>query len=98
MPIGIIMTGIEVISIAGVVVINNIVLIDYINVYRHRGNNRREAIIRTGLRRFRPVSLAAITTIFGLIPLSFGFGIDIYSLSFNGSGESAEFRMSMVLQ
>ncbi len=97
-PIGIIMTGIVVISLSGVVVINNIVLIDHINVFRHRGMDRREAIIRTGIRRFRPVSLTAITTIFGLIPFSFGFGFDIYSLSFNGSGESAEFWMSMVLQ
>lgn len=92
------MTGIGVMSLSGVVVNNNIVLIDYINVLRRRGINRREAIIRTGLRRFRPVSLTTITTIFGLIPLSFGFGFDIYSLSFSGSGESAEFWMSMVLQ
>jgi multidrug efflux pump subunit AcrB len=95
MPFGIIMTGIGVISLAGVVVNNNIVLIDYINVLRRRGIDRREAIIRAGLRRFRPVTLTAITTILGLLPLTFGFGFDIYTLSFSGSGESAEFWMSM---
>lgn len=95
MPFGIIMTGIGVISLAGVVVNNNIVLIDYINVLRCRGIDRREAIIRAGLRRFRPVTLTAITTILGLLPLTFGFGFDIYSLTFSGSGESAEFWMSM---
>jgi len=95
MPFGIIMTGIGVISLAGVVVNNNIVLIDYINVLRRRGIDRREAIIRAGLRRFRPVTLTAITTILGLIPLTFGFGFDIYSFTFSGSGESAEFWMSM---
>ena len=95
MPFGIIMTGIGVISLAGVVVNNNIVLIDYINVLRRRGFDRREAIIRAGLRRFRPVTLTAITTILGLIPLTFGFGFDIYSFSFSGSGESAEFWKSM---
>jgi multidrug efflux pump subunit AcrB len=95
MPFGIIMTGIGIISLAGVVVNNNIVLIDYINVLRKRGFSRREALIRAGLRRFRPVTLTAITTILGLIPLTFGFGFDIYSFSFAGSGESAEFWRSM---
>ena len=95
MPFGIIMTGIGVISLAGVVVNNNIVLIDYINVLRRKGFSRREAIIRAGLRRFRPVTLTAVTTILGLIPLTFGFGFDMYSLSFSGSGESAEFWNSM---
>ena len=50
LPLGIIMTGIVVISLAGVVVNNNIVLIDYINVLRRRGVDWREAIIRAGLR------------------------------------------------
>ncbi len=95
MPFGIIMTGIGIISLAGVVVNNNIVLIDYINVLRRRGFSRREAVIRAGLRRFRPVTLTAITTILGLIPLTFGFGFDIFSFSFAGSGESAEFWRSM---
>jgi multidrug efflux pump len=95
MAFGIIMTGIGVISLAGVVVNNNIVLIDYINVLRRRGFDRREAIIRAGLRRFRPVTLTAITTILGLIPLTFGFGFDIYSFSFTASGQSAEFWKSM---
>ncbi|MEE9449440.1 MAG: efflux RND transporter permease subunit, partial [Ignavibacteriaceae bacterium] len=95
MPFGIIMTGIGIISLAGVVVNNNIVLIDYINVLRRRGLSRREALIRAGLRRFRPVTLTAITTILGLIPLTFGIGFDIYSFSFAGSGESAEFWRSM---
>ena len=95
MPFGVIMTGIGVISLAGVVVNNNIVLIDYINVLRRRGLNRRDAVIKAGLRRFRPVTLTAITTILGLIPLTFGFGFDIYSFSFSGSGESAEFWRPM---
>ncbi len=82
MPFGIIMTGIGVISLAGVVVNNNIVLIDYVNILRKKGENSRDAIIHAGLRRFRPVTLTAITTILGLIPLTFGFGFDIYSLSF----------------
>ena len=95
MPFGIVMTGIGVISLAGVVVNNNIVLIDYINVLRRRGLTRREAVVAAGLRRFRPVTLTAITTILGLIPLSFGFGFDIYTFSIAGGGESQEFWKSM---
>jgi multidrug efflux pump len=82
MPFGIIMTGmLGVISLSGVVVNNNIVLIDYINILRRRGLSAREAVIQAGLRRFRPVTLTAITTMLGLIPLTFGFGFDIYSFS-----------------
>lgn len=95
MPFGIIMTGIGVISLAGVVVNNNIVLIDYTNVLRRRGLTRREAVVTAGLRRFRPVTLTAITTVLGLIPLSFGFGFDIYSFQFTTGSESAEFWKSM---
>ncbi|OGU29578.1 MAG: hypothetical protein A2057_12885 [Ignavibacteria bacterium GWA2_35_9] len=95
MPFGIVMTGIGVISLAGVVVNNNIVLIDYTNVLRRRGLSRREAVVAAGLRRFRPVTLTAITTILGLIPLSFGFGFDIYTFSFAEGGESQEFWKSM---
>ncbi len=95
MPFGIIMTGIGIISLAGVVVNNNIVLIDYINILRKRGNSPREAAINAGIRRFRPVTLTAITTILGLIPLTFGFGFDLYSLTFQSGGTDAAFWRSM---
>jgi multidrug efflux pump subunit AcrB len=95
MPFGIIMTGIGVISLAGVVVNNNIVLIDYVNILRKRGGSPHEAVIAAGMRRFRPVTLTAITTILGLIPLTFGFGFDLYSLSFQSGGTDADFWRSM---
>lgn len=95
MPFGVIMTGIGVISLAGVVVNNNIVLIDYINILRRRGQTSREAAIGAGLRRFRPVTLTALTTILGLIPLTFGFGFDLYSLSFESGGVDSDFWRSM---
>ncbi|MFO7445904.1 MAG: efflux RND transporter permease subunit [Ignavibacteriaceae bacterium] len=95
MPFGIVMTGVGLISLAGVVVNNNIVLIDYMNILRRKGLTRREAVVAAGLRRFRPVTLTAITTVLGLIPLTFGFGFDIYTFSFTGSGESAQFWKSM---
>ncbi|MBN1300444.1 MAG: efflux RND transporter permease subunit [Melioribacteraceae bacterium] len=95
MPFGVIMTGIGVISLAGVVVNNNIVLIDYINILRKRGSNIRDAAISAGKRRFRPVTLTAITTILGLIPLTFGFGFDLYTLTFESGGVDADFWRSM---
>ncbi len=95
MPFGIIMTGIGVISLAGVVVNNNIVLIDYINLLRKRGLSTREAVIRAGVRRFRPVTLTAVTTVLGLIPLTFGFGFDIYTFSIESGGVDAQFWRSM---
>jgi multidrug efflux pump len=81
MPFGIIMTGVGVISLAGVVVNNAIVMIDYIDVLRERdGMSRREAIVQGGKTRFRPVVLTAVTTILGLAPLAIGFNIDFLGL------------------
>ena len=61
------MSGLGVIALAGIVVNNNIVLIDTFNEYRKRGYSPSEAAFRSGLVRFRPVILTAITTILGLI-------------------------------
>jgi len=81
MPFGIIMTGVGVISLAGVVVNNAIVLIDYIDILRSRDKmERREAIVQAGMTRFRPVMLTAVTTILGLVPLAIGLNIDFIGL------------------
>lgn len=77
MPFIIVMTGVGVISLAGVVVNNAIVLIDYIDILRDRdGMDRRQAIVEAGKTRFRPVILTAITTVLGLVPLATGFNFD----------------------
>ena len=75
-PFGIIMTGVGVISLAGVVVNNAIVLIDYIQLLRKRGLGRRQALVQAGLVRLRPVLLTAITTILGLLPMATGVSFD----------------------
>ncbi len=89
----IIMTGIGIISLAGVVVNNAIVLIDYINLTRKRKREElglredeelpnemvRAAIVYGGKIRLRPVLLTAITTILGLIPLAIGFNFNFYT-------------------
>lgn len=77
LPFVIIMTGVGIISLAGVVVNNAIVLIDYIDILRERdGLSRREAVVEAGKTRFRPVILTAITTVLGLVPLATGFNFD----------------------
>lgn len=77
MPFGVIMTGVGVISLAGIVVNNAIVMVDYIDVLRVRdGLGRLESLVQGGLTRFRPVVLTAITTIFGLVPLAIGLNFD----------------------
>ena len=81
MPFGIIMTGVGIISLAGIVVNNAIVLIDYVDVLRTRdGLSRRDALVRGGQVRFRPVILTAVTTALGLIPLAIGLNFDFFGL------------------
>jgi multidrug efflux pump subunit AcrB len=95
MPFGIIMTGLGVISLAGIVVNNAIVLLDFGEQMGERGWSRRQRIMETGLRRLRPVLLTAVTTILGLIPLSTGFEFDFRELRFSGGGESSQWWQSM---
>ena len=81
MPFGIIMSGVGLISLAGIVVNNAIILIDYIDVLRDRdGMNRREALVKGGMTRFRPVILTATTTALGLVPLAVGLNFDFFGL------------------
>ncbi|MGM0453314.1 MAG: efflux RND transporter permease subunit, partial [Thermodesulfobacteriota bacterium] len=94
-PFGIIMSGVGVISLAGVVVNNAIVLIDYINKLRERGFELNEAIISAGATRFRPVMLTAITTILGLIPMVTGVSINFRELSVSLVSETAQYWKSM---
>ena len=84
---GIIMTGVGVISLAGIVVNNAIVLLDYIIQLRGRGMEKHEAIVQAGLTRFRPVILTAVTTILGLIPLTTGLSMDFAALVHGRLGE-----------
>ncbi len=94
MDIVIIMTGIGIISLAGIVVNNAIVLVDYINLVIKRKRielgyddmsqlskqDIKEAIIKGGETRLRPVLLTAITTVLGLLPLAMALNINFYTL------------------
>jgi multidrug efflux pump len=76
-PFGIIMSGVGVITLAGIVVNNNIVFIDTYNVLRKRGVEAFDAILRTCAVRLRPVLLTTVTTILGLTPMVFALNIDL---------------------
>lgn len=90
----VIMTGIGIVSLAGIVVNNAIVLIDYIDLLKKRkrkelgldadavltGEQNKDCVIEGGKTRLRPVLLTAITTILGLLPLASGLNIDFISL------------------
>ncbi|USD36951.1 efflux RND transporter permease subunit [Ferrimonas sp. SCSIO 43195] len=89
-PFGIVMSGIGVISLAGIVVNNNIVLIDTFNVLRAQGLRYRDAILRTGAQRLRPVMLTTITTILGLMPMVLETNIDLINRYIEVGGPSTQ--------
>ncbi len=78
-PFGIVMVGIGIIALAGIVVNNNIVLIDTYNRFRQAGANAIDAAMLTGSVRARPVFLTAITTILGLMPMVLSMNINFFS-------------------
>lgn len=75
-PFGIVMTGIGIIALAGIIVNNNIVLIDTYDHLKKTAKSRREALLVTGVQRLRPVILTKLTTVLGLLPLVFHMTID----------------------
>ncbi len=77
-PMGMFST-IGIIALAGIVVNDSLILIDFINRERSRGAGRVESILHAGAARLRPILLTSITTILGLLPMSLGlFGVDEY--------------------
>ncbi len=78
-PFVIVMTGIGIIALAGVVVNNNIVLIDTYDTLRHEGMDKVEAILETCRERARPVVLTALTAILGVLPIAFGLNLELLS-------------------
>ena len=66
---GIVMTGVGVIALAGIVVNNNIILIDTFDYLKNKTDNVKEAIVKTGAQRLRPVLLTTTTTVLGLLPM-----------------------------
>jgi multidrug efflux pump len=75
-PFGIVMSGLGIISLAGIVVNHNIVLIDTYNHLKAGGMGWYQALLESGHQRLRPVVLTALTTAVGIIPLAFRVNVD----------------------
>lgn len=95
LPFGIIMTGVGVISLAGVVVNNAIVLLDYIRLLERKGKSLVEAACEAGETRLRPVLLTATTTIIGLLPMAIGVSYDFHVMEWATRSASSQWWRSL---
>jgi multidrug efflux pump subunit AcrB len=80
MTISIVMTGIGIVGLAGIVVKNGILVIEFADELRARGLKTREAVIQAGKTRIIPVLLTALAAILGFLPIAFGFNINFITL------------------
>ena len=94
-PFGIIMTGIGVIALAGIVVRNAIILLDFQVELEKRGLSKEESVIQSGMIRLRPVFLTAAATMLGLVPLTTGVDFDWRTLSWVIGGQNTAFWRPM---
>ena len=92
---GIVMTGIGIIALAGIVVNNNIVLIDTYAQLVRDGHDPVEAVVRTGAQRLRPVMLTTITTILGLLPMVFQLNIDFVAREISVGAPSTQWWVQL---
>lgn len=92
-PFSAILSGVGVVALAGIVVNNNIVLIDTYNHLRreHPELHYVDLIVRTGAQRLRPVMLTTVTTIFGLLPLASNLSIDLVNRTIVVGGQLSSF-------
>jgi multidrug efflux pump len=94
-PFGVVMTGIGIIALAGVVVNNNIVLIATYDGLRDDGMNKIDAILETCRERARPVVLTALTAIFGVLPIAFGFNLELMNHETTFGAPSTQWWISL---
>jgi multidrug efflux pump subunit AcrB len=80
MEMSTIMTGIGIVALAGIVVRNGILLVEFTDLMRERGMELKEAILEAGKTRMTPVLLTATATMLGLVPLAIGLNIDFVKL------------------
>jgi multidrug efflux pump len=97
LPFGIIMTGLGIISLAGVVVNNAIVLLAYTRELQRQGLDLIAAAAEAGVTRLRPVLLTATTTIIGLLPMAIGISYDFHTFSWATKSESSQWWRNMAV-
>ncbi|MES2843557.1 MAG: efflux RND transporter permease subunit [Pseudomonadota bacterium] len=94
-PFGVVMTGIGIIALAGVVVNNNIVLIDTYDTLRREGMPKIDAIRETCRERARPVVLTALTAILGVLPIAFGLNLELMNHETTFGAPSTQWWISL---
>jgi len=94
-PFGVVMTGIGIIANAGVIVNNNIVLIDTYDRLRREGVAAYDAIIETCRERARPVVLTAVTAILGVLPIAFGINLDFIGREITHGAPATQWWISL---
>lgn len=87
---GIVMVGMGTIALAGIVINNNIILIDTYNILRGEGMSAAEAALETGCLRLRPVLLTAVTTVLGLMPMVIGVNVSLLEPSLGWNAPSTQ--------
>lgn len=92
---GIVMVGMGIIALAGIVVNNNIILIDTYNILRRDGLSPFDAALETGCLRLRPVLLTAVTTILGLMPMVLGVNVNLLEPSLGMGAPSTQWWMQL---
>ena len=96
-PFSAIMTGVGIVALAGIIVNNNIVLIDTFNHLRsdNPGWDLQRVIMTTGCQRLRPVFLTTFTTGFGLLPLASGVSVDLIGREIEVGGPMASYWVQL---
>ncbi|WP_242926484.1 efflux RND transporter permease subunit [Pontibacter vulgaris] len=80
MEVSIVMTGVGIVALAGIVVKNGILIVEFTDILREEGKEMREAIVEAGKTRLNPVLLTATATMLGLVPLALGINLNFYTL------------------
>lgn len=97
MDVSVVMTGVGIVALAGIVVKNGILIVEFTDILLAEGRDLKDAIIEAGKTRLNPVLLTAAATILGLIPLALGINLNFYTLftefkaNFFMGGDSAAF-------
>jgi multidrug efflux pump len=85
------MSGVGIIALAGIVVNNNIVLLDTFFRFRKTAPTVYDAVLRTGVERLRPVFLTTATTVLGLVPMAMQIGVDFFDRSIEFGSPALQF-------
>ena len=96
-PFGIVMSGIGVVALAGIIVNNNIVMIDTYDRLKHEFSDAGEAALRAAVQRLRPVVLTTLTNILGMLPMMFAINVDFVERDFQIGSPSLQWWQQLAI-